>query len=106
MRCQCVICGILYDVKEPFDNDQVSHGYCELCWPWVQNNLRIELEQLGLEPISLDSNHFSGERPNLTPRNRSSVLTEGPSDPDGRMSEGLTRSLSLTGQGHGGVREP
>ncbi len=46
MRVICCVCEVLYDVKEPFENDQVSHGYCELCWPWVEHNLRIELAQI------------------------------------------------------------
>ena len=46
MRCQCTICGIIYDLKEPYEDDSVSHGYCEICWPWVKHNLEIEISQI------------------------------------------------------------
>ena len=46
MRCQCSYCNIIYDLKEPFDDDSVSHGICEECFPWVMNNLQIELSLL------------------------------------------------------------
>lgn len=45
MRCQCSYCDIIYDLKEPFEDDSVSHGICEECWPWVENNLQIELSE-------------------------------------------------------------
>jgi hypothetical protein len=46
MRCQCSYCQIIFDVKEPFDIDDVSHGVCEECWPWLEHNLEIEIERL------------------------------------------------------------
>jgi hypothetical protein len=46
MRVICSYCGFLYDLKEPFEDDSISHGCCEECWPWVEHNLNIELEQL------------------------------------------------------------
>jgi hypothetical protein len=46
MRCQCTICGIIYDLKPPLEDDSVSHGYCEICWPWVKHNLEIEISQI------------------------------------------------------------
>jgi hypothetical protein len=56
MRVICCVCDILYNLKEPFSNDDVSHGYCEECWPWVENNLRIEMESRTISQAS---------RPNL-----------------------------------------
>ena len=46
MRVICYECGILYDLKKPYEDDFMSHGLCELCSPWVENNLKIELSQL------------------------------------------------------------
>jgi len=46
MRVICSYCGILYDLKEPFEDDSVSHGVCEECWPWVENNLNAELDKV------------------------------------------------------------
>jgi len=43
VRVICSYCGILYDLKEPFEDDSVSHGVCEECWPWVEHNLNAEL---------------------------------------------------------------
>lgn len=39
MRCVCVECGILYDVKEPFEDDAETHGLCEECFSIVKGNL-------------------------------------------------------------------
>lgn len=59
MRVICSYCGFLYDLKEPFEDDSVSHGCCPECWPWVEHNLQIELES---------QNHLSGDCcPNLNP---------------------------------------
>jgi len=46
MRCQCNYCGIIYDLKEPFEDDSVSHGICPECLPAVMKNLEIELAQI------------------------------------------------------------
>jgi len=62
--------------------------------------------QIPKETQNDKANLLSGSCPNLRPRNRSSVLTEDPSDPNGRMSKESIRSFSLTGKGHGGVRQP
>ncbi len=45
MRCQCVYCEIIYNIKEPFEDDSTSHGICEICWPWVKSNLQIEISK-------------------------------------------------------------
>ena len=42
MRCLCCECGILYDVKPPLDQDDESHGYCEICFEWIMHNLKIK----------------------------------------------------------------
>ena len=41
MRCICCECGILYNVKPPFEQDDESHGYCEICFEWHMHNLKI-----------------------------------------------------------------
>jgi len=45
MRIVCSYYQILYDLKEPLEDDSISHGICEECWPWVENNLEIEIEE-------------------------------------------------------------
>ena len=45
MRVICSECGILYNVKKPYEDDSTTHGICDECWPWVENNLKIELAQ-------------------------------------------------------------
>ena len=39
MRSICCECNILFDVKEPFDNDQETHGYCDECFKMVMVNI-------------------------------------------------------------------
>jgi hypothetical protein len=46
MRVQCAYCSIIYDLKEPFDDDSVSHGICPECYPGVIKNIEIELKEL------------------------------------------------------------
>jgi hypothetical protein len=46
MRCVCYICGIQYRIKPPIDNDQVSHGLCEECFP-------VEIKRLKKELVSM-----------------------------------------------------
>lgn len=46
MRCQCVYCGIIYDLKEPFEDDSISHGICDECLPGVMNNLKLEIDKI------------------------------------------------------------
>jgi len=43
MRCICVYCGILYNVKEPLENDQETHGNCDECDRMEKHNLAIYL---------------------------------------------------------------
>ncbi len=45
MRVICSYCGILYNLKEPLNDDHESHGICDICWDWVQTNLKLEIEQ-------------------------------------------------------------
>lgn len=33
MRSICCECGILFDVKEPYEQDDETHGYCDECFP-------------------------------------------------------------------------
>jgi hypothetical protein len=78
MRCECCICNILYDVKEPFEDDSVSTGMCPECAPIILGNLERDLSR----PES--SHHSSGDCcPNLNPRIRPSDPMEDPSE---RMS--------------------
>jgi hypothetical protein len=46
MRCICIYCGFLYNIKRPFDDDHVTSGICDECWPIVQNNLAIEIQKM------------------------------------------------------------
>lgn len=32
MRCVCCVCGILYNIKEPLDDNSISHGLCPECF--------------------------------------------------------------------------
>lgn len=86
---------------------------CQLCQTAFRQRLDYwlrcpECDSRRVEIIKLveSQNHLSGSCPNLRPRNRSSGLTEDPSDPNGRMSRESVRSMSLTGHGKGGVRQP
>jgi len=45
MRCICSYCEMLFNVKEPFEDDSESHGMCEECGPIVLGNLDKELSQ-------------------------------------------------------------
>jgi hypothetical protein len=45
VRCVCADCGILYNIKEPFDDDSESHGFCELCFEIIMKNFQIEQER-------------------------------------------------------------
>lgn len=38
MRAICCVCGLLYDVKEPMDQDVETHGYCEDCFEILMSN--------------------------------------------------------------------
>lgn len=52
MRSICVYCNILFDVKEPYDNDAETHGICPWCWPIV----KAQLEE-HKNPISPETAH-------------------------------------------------
>lgn len=41
MRSICCECGILFDVKEPFDQDDETHGFCDECFEIIMNNIEI-----------------------------------------------------------------
>jgi len=109
---KCQICGeSLIETKRNIDHDHktnVIRGIlCDFC------NVGIgyfhddpEILKKAIDYLHESQNLLSGSCPNLRPRNRSSVLTEDPSDPNGRMSKESIRSFSLTGKGHGGVRQP
>jgi hypothetical protein len=45
MRVICCCCDILYDLKEPFKDDSMSHGICPTCFPWVMHNFKIEVAE-------------------------------------------------------------
>jgi len=45
MRCVCVYCGILYNVKEPFDEDFETHGNCDECDRMEKHNLAIAMRE-------------------------------------------------------------
>ena len=46
MRCICSYCKMLYDVKEPFNDDGESHGICNECYPIVFGNLEKEIHEI------------------------------------------------------------
>ena len=46
MRQICMICGILYGIKEPLDDDSETHGICEECFPLELKRIDAELEKL------------------------------------------------------------
>jgi len=45
MRCICCVCKILYNVKEPFEDDSETHGFCNECYDWLHNNQKIVAER-------------------------------------------------------------
>lgn len=45
MRCICSECGMLYDLKEPIDNDQETHGFCDECFEIITSNLKKRKEK-------------------------------------------------------------
>jgi hypothetical protein len=42
MRCICVECGFLYNLKEPIEDDETTHGYCDECFAIYINNLETK----------------------------------------------------------------
>ena len=49
MRCICVYCGILYNIKEPYDIDDETHGNCDECDRIEKYNLDLYLVGKGAE---------------------------------------------------------
>ncbi len=41
MRQVCYICGLLYGLKEPLEDDSETHGLCEECF-------KLEMQKLAL----------------------------------------------------------
>ena len=39
MRCVCMYCNFLYNVKEPCEDESETHGLCDECFSWVKMNL-------------------------------------------------------------------
>lgn len=56
MRSVCCYCGILFDVKPPYENDQETHGICELCWSIVESNLKLEMAKRKILSLSIIEN--------------------------------------------------
>ena len=52
MRQVCMICGILYGIKEPLEDDSKTHGLCEECFPLEMKRIDRELEKLKGEGIN------------------------------------------------------
>jgi len=40
MRCVCMECKKLYNIKEPFENDDETHGLCDECLSIYLKSLR------------------------------------------------------------------
>ncbi len=60
MRSICYVCGILFDIKPPFDNDAETHGICDECWTIVRPALKEEMKgrhTVGFNPISSETKH-------------------------------------------------
>jgi len=43
MRQVCYVCGILFGIKEPYENDQETHGLCGECYEMEMNRLKKEI---------------------------------------------------------------
>ena len=43
MRHICYICGLLYRVQAPFQEDAISHGLCADCFPAEMEKINEEL---------------------------------------------------------------
>lgn len=46
MRRICMICGILYGIKEPYEDDSETHGLCDECFPIEMARIEKEVEEL------------------------------------------------------------
>ena len=49
MRQICMVCGILYGLKEPFGDDSETHGLCEECFLVEMKKIEIELKKAEIE---------------------------------------------------------
>jgi len=49
MRQICMVCGILYGIKEPLGDDSETHGICEECFPLELKKIEIELKKAEIE---------------------------------------------------------
>lgn len=45
MRCVCCYCGILYNVKPPYELDDETHGHCNECHEMMMHNIKIYMEE-------------------------------------------------------------
>ena len=45
MRQVCMVCGILYGLKEPLEDDSETHGLCEECFPLEMKKIEMELKK-------------------------------------------------------------
>jgi len=43
MRYICYICGLLYRVQPPFEEDAISHGLCDDCFDAEMERINEEL---------------------------------------------------------------
>jgi hypothetical protein len=59
MRVVCSYCQILYDLKESLEDDSVSHGIFEECFPAVMKNIEIELAQIEESQTIPEGSHDS-----------------------------------------------
>jgi len=55
MRQVCYICGILYGLKEPYDNDAETGGLCDECFPLEMERLKKEREEIEREKNAVQS---------------------------------------------------
>jgi hypothetical protein len=40
-----MICGILFGLKEPYENDEETHGICEDCFPIEMERIEREVKE-------------------------------------------------------------
>lgn len=46
MYCVCYLCGIQYRVKPPLEEDGISHGLCDGCFPLEMQRIEREMAKL------------------------------------------------------------
>lgn len=49
MRRVCCICGILYGLKEPLEDDSITHGYCPECFE-IELKKLTQYRETGINP--------------------------------------------------------